>query len=260
LSELERLPLYDPQAPFADVRENPGAYPEIHEWLPATLDISLLDRQDGAGQVRRLGRMAFYKSFGFFERRVDYVFTQCQRIRTQLEAMKRYEFDVAADSVVYVVSSVCGGQGAGMVVDLAVALRTMAAGRFPSLNLIGALAMPSVFADRIPRENRSKTFANAHAAMKEIDCLRGLRSDRHATLPGNRHAVRRPQRERAHQPELGRRPRTRQSPSYGPPLQQLRQPHDLFRPRKDRRVGEPEIRLRHRARNIARRIVLDGRA
>src|SRR5574341_999806 len=32
LSELERLPLYDPQVPFADVRENPGAYPEIHEW------------------------------------------------------------------------------------------------------------------------------------------------------------------------------------------------------------------------------------
>jgi hypothetical protein len=171
LTELEQLPLYDPQVPFADVRENPGAYPEIHEWLPATLDVGLLDRQDGAGQVRMLGRMAFYKSFGFFERRVDYIFTQCQRIQTQLEAMKRYEFGVAADPVIYVVSSVCGGQGAGMVVDLAVTLRAMAAGRFPSLNLIGALAMPSVFADRIPRENRSKTFANAHAAMKEIDYL-----------------------------------------------------------------------------------------
>jgi hypothetical protein len=171
LTELERLPLYDQQVPFADVRENPGAYPEIHEWLPPTLDVGLLDRQDGAGQVRMLGRMAFYKSFGFFERRLDYIFTQCQRIQTQLEAMKRYEFDTAADPVVYIVSSVCGGQGAGTVIDLAVALRALAAGRFPSLNLIGALAMPSVFADRIPRENRSKTFANAHAAMKEIDYL-----------------------------------------------------------------------------------------
>jgi hypothetical protein len=171
LAQLERMPLYDPQVPFADVRENPGAYPEIHEWLPPTLDIGLLDRQDGAGQVRMLGRMAFYKSFAFFERRVDYIFTQCQRIHTQLEAMKRYEFDVAADPVIYVVSSICGGQGAGMLVDLAVALRTMAAGRFPSLNLIGVLAMPSVFADRIPHENRSKTFANAHATMKEIDYL-----------------------------------------------------------------------------------------
>lgn len=171
LTPLERLPLYDQQVPFADVHENPGAYPEIHEWLPPTVDVGLLDRQEGSGQIRMLGRMAFYKSFGSFERRLDYLFTQCQRIQKQLEAMKQYEFDVAADPVVYIVSSVCGGQGSGVVIDLAVALREMARNRFPSLNLIGALALPSVFADRIPRENRSKTLANAHAAMKEIDYL-----------------------------------------------------------------------------------------
>ncbi|QQS46592.1 MAG: hypothetical protein IPM66_22280 [Acidobacteriota bacterium] len=171
LTPLEKLPLYDQQVPFADVRENAGAYPEIHEWLPPTVDVGLLDRQEGSGQIRMLGRMAFYKSFGSFERRLDYLFTQCQRIQKQLEAMKRYEFDVAADPVIYIVSSVCGGQGAGVVIDLAVALREMARNRFPSLNLIGALALPSVFADRIPRENRSKTLANAHAAMKEIDYL-----------------------------------------------------------------------------------------
>lgn len=171
LTELERLPLYDPQVPFADVRENAGAYPEIHEWLPPHVDVGLLDRQEGSGQIRMLGRMAFYKSFGFVERRLDYLFTQCQRIQRQLEAMQRYEFDTAADPVVYVVSSVCGGQGAGTVVDLAVALREMARNRFPSLNLIGVLALPSVFADRIPRENRSKTYAGTHAAMKEIDYL-----------------------------------------------------------------------------------------
>jgi hypothetical protein len=171
LNELERMPLYDPQVPFADVRENAGAYPEIHDWLPPTVDVGLLDRQEGSGQIRMLGRMSFYKSFGFFERRLDYIFTQCQRIQKQLEAMRRYEFDIAADPVIYVVSSVCGGQGAGVLIDLAVALREMARHRFPGHNLIGALAMPSVFADRIPRENRAKTLANTHAAMKEIDYL-----------------------------------------------------------------------------------------
>lgn len=171
LNELERMPLYDPQVPFSDVRDNAGAYPEIHDWLPPTVDVGLLDRQEGSGQIRMLGRMAFYKSFGFFERRLDYIFTQCQRIQKQLEAMRRYEFDIAADPVIYVVSSVCGGQGAGVVIDLAVALREMARHRFPGHNLIGALAMPSTFADRIPRENRAKTLANTHAAMKEIDYL-----------------------------------------------------------------------------------------
>jgi hypothetical protein len=151
LSELERVPLYDAQVPFSDVRQNPGAYPEIHEWLLPTADVGLLDRQEGAGQIRMLGRLALYKSFGFFERRIDHLFNQCQRIQTLLEAMQRYDFNVEMDPVVYLISSVCGGQGAGSFIDVAVALRALSANRFPRLNLIGVLTLPSVYADRIPR-------------------------------------------------------------------------------------------------------------
>ena len=171
LTEHERLPLYDPQVPFVDVRENPGAYPEIYDWLLPALDVGLLDRQQGAGQVRMLGRLAFYKSFAFFGRRLEYFFNQCQQIQTRLGAMQRYDFNVETDPVVYLVSSVCGGQGAGAFVDAAVALRVMASGRFPRLNLIGILTLPSVYADRIPRENWGRVCANAHAAMKEVDYL-----------------------------------------------------------------------------------------
>lgn len=171
LSDLERVPLYDAQIPFSDVRANPGAYPEIYEWLLPTVDVGLLDRQEGAGQIRMLGRLALYKSFGYFERRLDHLFNQCQKIQTLLEAIERYDFDVEMDPVVYLISSVCGGQGAGSFIDVAVALRVLANSRFPRLNLIGALTLPSVYADRIPRENWSKVCANTHAAMKETDYL-----------------------------------------------------------------------------------------
>lgn len=171
LSDLERVPLYDAQVPFSDVRANPGAYPEIYEWLLPTVDVGLLDRQEGAGQIRMLGRLALYKSFGYFERRLDHLFNQCQKIQTLLEAIERYEFDVEMDPVVYLISSVCGGQGAGSFIDVAVALRALANSRFPRLNLIGVLTLPSVYADRIPRENWSKVCANTHAAMKETDYL-----------------------------------------------------------------------------------------
>ncbi|MCI0486720.1 MAG: hypothetical protein L0229_08980 [Blastocatellia bacterium] len=171
LTELERVPLYDPQVPFSDVRENPGAYPEIHEWLSPVVDIGLLDRQDGAGQIRVLGRTAFYKSFAFFARRIDHFFDQCQKIQTLLEAIQRFDFNVEADPVVYLVSSVCGGQGAGSFIDAAVALRELAGSRFPRLNLIGVLTLPSVYADIVPRENWSKVCANTHAAVKEMDYL-----------------------------------------------------------------------------------------
>jgi len=171
LTELEQVPLYDPQVPFSDVCDNPGAYPEIQDWLLPSVDVGLLDRQDGAGQVRMLGRVAFYKSFPFFERRIDHFFDQCQRIQNRLDAMQRYDFNVETDPVVYLVSSICGGQGAGSFMDAAVSLRALAAGRFPRLNLIGVLTMPSVYADLVPRENWSKVCANAHAAIKEMDYL-----------------------------------------------------------------------------------------
>ena len=171
LSELERVPLYDSQVPYSDVRENPGAYPEIYEWLLPTVDVGLLDRQEGAGQIRMLGRLALYKSFGYFERRIDHLFNQCQRIQTLLEAMQRYDFNVEMDPVIYLISSVCGGQGAGSFIDVAVALRVLSGNRFPRLNLIGVLTLPSVYADRIPRENWSKVCANTHAVMKEVDYL-----------------------------------------------------------------------------------------
>jgi hypothetical protein len=171
LSELERAPLYDPQVPFANVRNNPSAYPEIHDWLSPAVDVGLLDRQQGAGQVRMLGRLALYKSFDFFGRRLEHFFDRCQKIQTLLEAMQRYDFNVETDPVVYLISSVCGGQGAGSFVDAAVALRELASTRFPRLNLIGVLTMPSVYSDRVPRQNWGKVCANAHASMKEVDYL-----------------------------------------------------------------------------------------
>ena len=171
LTELEQVPLYDPQVPFSDVCENPGAYPEIQDWLLTAIDVGLLDRQDGAGQIRMLGRVAFHKSFAFFEHRINHFFDQCQKIQNRLDAMQRYDFNVETDPVVYLVSSVCGGQGAGSFIDAAVALRVLASSRFPRLNLIGVLTMPSVYADIVPRENWSKVCANAHAAIKEMDYL-----------------------------------------------------------------------------------------
>lgn len=171
LSDNERLSLYDSQVPFMDVRDNPGAYPEIHDWLPASLDVGLLDHQQGAGQVRMLGRMGFYKSFSFFARRLESFFTRCQQIQTLLAANQQYDFNVETDPVVYLVSSVCGGQGAGSFIDAAVAIRALAKNRFPRLNLVGILTLPSVYAEQIPRENWSKVCANTHAALKEVDYL-----------------------------------------------------------------------------------------
>jgi hypothetical protein len=171
LTALEKLPLYDPRNPFADIRQNPEAYPEIREWLLPTVDVSLLDKRDGAGQIRMQGRVALYRWFQFFAGRVGHFFDECQRIQAKLEAHEQFDFNAEADPVVYLVTSVCGGQGAGAFVDVAVALRELADGRFPRLNLIGVLVLPSVYEKKINRENLSRVAANTHAAMKELDYL-----------------------------------------------------------------------------------------
>ena len=170
LTPLEKVPLYDPQVPFSDVRANPQSYPEIHEWLQPDLDVSTLDAQKGAEQVRMRGRVAFYKSFDFFARRIGHFFGECEQIQTKLDALEAFDYSVDSDPVVYVISSVCGGQGAGAFIDVAVALRALG-DRFSGLNIIGLLTLPSVYEERIPTDNWSLVCANTHAAMKELDYL-----------------------------------------------------------------------------------------
>ncbi len=124
LTELEPIPLYDPQVSFSDLRDNSGAYPKILGGRLPSMNIGLLDRQDRTGHIPML-------------RRVGCAFIQCcsvrlcdcfRKILNRFDAMRRYNFNLETDMVVYLVSSAHGGTGAGTLIDAAVMLRVLPRG------------------------------------------------------------------------------------------------------------------------------------
>jgi hypothetical protein len=73
------------------------------------------------------------------------------------------------DPLVFIVTSVCGGTGAGMFLDVAYALTSLWKRKWNRFNtkVAGLLALPSVFSDISQGTERIRS--NAYASMKELD-------------------------------------------------------------------------------------------
>jgi Tubulin like len=99
----------------------PEKYPWVHQWLPSELinKPELLTSEEGAGQVRACGRLAFFLNHAA-------IFEKCKALRA---AMRKYEslpdddLTVLPRLNVFVIASLYGGTGSGMLIDLGYSLR-----------------------------------------------------------------------------------------------------------------------------------------
>ncbi len=142
--------------------------PDIANWLFSPLPVKEII--GGAGQVRQAGRLAF------FRHRTAYGKIQ-KAITTSLESIKSDEAIGLCSHLsqggiqipdrtprCYIVSSVCGGTGSGMLLDIA-GIVTNAGVR---TNLVAFL--PKMFESNIDLpESVWQTYSNTYAALKEIN-------------------------------------------------------------------------------------------
>jgi hypothetical protein len=97
----------------------PEKYPWVHQWLPSELvnKPELLTSEEGTGQVRACGRLAFFLN-------QSAIFEKCRAARAK---MRRYETiadeDLPTRLNIVVIASLFGGTGSGMVMDLGYCLR-----------------------------------------------------------------------------------------------------------------------------------------
>lgn len=147
---------------------NLGAYPHLAEWFPPEL-AGIQDLKSGAKQIRALGRLAFFLSYPAIKAAVTAKVRQVtDRDRAQV---MRDRHGVTTDSGVnvFVVASLCGGTGSGMLLDLPYALRHW----FRHDQLLGEVnglfLLPGAFegvGDRVK--------ANAYACLKELNHYMGM--------------------------------------------------------------------------------------
>ncbi|MBV9930659.1 MAG: DUF4339 domain-containing protein [Alphaproteobacteria bacterium] len=143
-------------------QNNKANYPAIAEWLPSR-DLSTIDTEKGAGQVRSISRLLFFHQFDAFKQAMTAKSAAVlDNVSTQ-QALARLGIVTQRQLRVVVVGSLAGGTGSGAFIDAGLAIRSMSSPRADQVDLF--LMLPSGYAGA----NRDRVFANGFAALSELE-------------------------------------------------------------------------------------------
>lgn len=143
-------------------QKNSANYPMIAEWLPSR-DLSHIDTEKGAGQVRSISRLLFFDQFESFRAAVAEKGRAVLANVSNQDALDRLEMKTQKDLRVVVVGSIAGGTGSGAFIDVGLAIRSMVDPLAKQVDLF--LMLPSGYAGA----NRDRVYANGFAALSELE-------------------------------------------------------------------------------------------
>ncbi len=150
----------------SSVLGNINQFPHIKKWFPTHKIQDTVAH--GARQIRALGRLSVFSNINTV---LDSIREAIRRINDK-RLLSGGEILRTSDNVpvnVFIVSSVCGGTGSGMVTDLPYIIRQLVASEaMLSPEIHGYLFMPDALVD-IADSELERIKANGAAALKEID-------------------------------------------------------------------------------------------
>lgn len=146
-----------------------GKNPHISEWWPKGARVATI--KSGAQQLRALGRLALFSAQKEIKRRITQKLDEIRKIEN-MNSMQDKGFTVSTGNGVdvYVVTSLAGGTGSGMFLDVAFITRNIV----PSSNITGAFVLSRVFGQF---SGTDLVRTNTYSALKEIEYLSKLRDN-----------------------------------------------------------------------------------
>lgn len=144
----------------AGIVKNAEKHNHIFSWFPRDLEIG--DVLNGANQVRLIGRLALYWNVSQVVDAINRVKKEVSSIKNKALATEK-GFDLQEGLAVYILTSLCGGSGSGMFLDMGYLVRDLV----DSAEVNACCVMPSAF----QIEQQGSIEANAYAALKELDHL-----------------------------------------------------------------------------------------
>lgn len=156
-------------------------YPHIKDWWPTGQVVSGMIFR-GARQRRLVGRLSLYVRWGEFARKLDAKLDKVRQI-AEREAVEQRGIQVERTRQVrvYIVSSLCGGTGSGLLLDVAFRVRNALG---DDAEIYGVFVMPSAFLPEIASHiQRLRIQGNAYAALKEIDHFLSGEKEFEASFP-----------------------------------------------------------------------------
>lgn len=141
------------------LKEELNSYPHLSEWV----DKSILEKGDvtaGAKGIRAIGRLSYFLNFSQIKKALDAAYKQVTDQPNLRYMAEHHGMSVASGVNVTIITSVCGGTGSGIFLDLAFTVKDMLAGT--EHQRIGYLVLPGVFGTDIAK-------ATGYAALRELN-------------------------------------------------------------------------------------------
>jgi hypothetical protein len=166
----ERVNADIPGEAFMGYFQDQRAHPHIFNWLDSKL-AAQGQVLNGAGQVRPLGRLAFFHRYPDIRQKVEAISARIGQQTPVEEMLKKHAITVDGSLLdIVLICSIAGGTGGGMFLDAAFMCRQA----FPHAKITFYILLPTAFADWI--KGSEKIYANAYAALKELEYY-SLRKD-----------------------------------------------------------------------------------
>jgi len=166
-------------AEVTDIMTNMSKYPWIESWFPKELERNIGALEAGAGQIRAYGRFAFFYNYHRIKARFN---DACNRlIGYENEMANKYGIRVNTNALnVFIVGSLSGGTGSGMILDLGYCIRNWLSGQGSPL-ITAIVPMPNAFANIAVGE---RVLANGYAALMELSYFSDNRTEYRARFSG----------------------------------------------------------------------------
>jgi hypothetical protein len=146
----------------------------IAQWWPLNTPVSAITA--GATQIRPRGRLGFFAKYTEIIRALENVISKVTNAGNLKELDdKRISLSDRLGIDVYILSSLAGGTGSGMLLDVAFNIRRLCDA---TTNITGVLVLPRVF----NRDPGIRQKPNAYAALKEIEFFMKIRQGQSFTI------------------------------------------------------------------------------
>jgi len=159
---------------LGDILYNPLRYSHIHRWLYKEVGRYGAEIRDGAGNVRAIGRLTLFSKFEDIKNRLEILLGEINSFGAieetkKIEKLKDAKF--TNQIRVFVITSVVGGTGAGIYLDIAFLLRDLQqSGTFGNIDqIISLIILPNVYYPTKSDEVSKRSYGNAYAALKELE-------------------------------------------------------------------------------------------
>jgi Tubulin like len=154
-------------------------FPWIADWFPSELERNISAIEAGAGQIRAYGRFALFCNYHKIQQKFHAAIARIKGHESRM--LSDHQVKVLPEINVFIVGSLSGGTGSGMIVDMGYCIRHWLVGETTS-QVTAIVPMPNAFK---AIQVGDRVLANGYAALMELSYFSDHRNEYSVRFSGS---------------------------------------------------------------------------